>query len=53
MPTQAPRAVRNPATTKRENLMIRVDRAIKAVIAKAARLRGISASDYVRSVVVT
>jgi uncharacterized protein (DUF1778 family) len=33
--------------------MIRVDRASKGVIAKAARLRGISASDYVRSVVVT
>jgi uncharacterized protein (DUF1778 family) len=32
--------------------MIRVDRSSKGVIAKAARLRGISASDYVRSVVV-
>jgi len=32
--------------------MIRVDRPSKTIITKAARLRGISASDYVRSVVV-
>jgi uncharacterized protein (DUF1778 family) len=49
----APRAARTPAAAKSENLMIRVDRSSKGVIAKAARLRGISASDYVRSVVVT
>jgi len=53
MPAPAPRAARTPAAAKSENLMIRVDRASKGVIAKAARLRGISASDYVRSVVVT
>ncbi|MBL8954727.1 MAG: DUF1778 domain-containing protein [Myxococcaceae bacterium] len=38
--------------SKSENLMIRVDRPSKTVITRAARLRGISASDYVRSVVV-
>lgn len=37
---------------KSENLMVRVDRPSKSVIARAARLRGVSASDYVRSVVV-
>lgn len=40
------------ATGKAENLMVRVDRASKDVISRAARLRGVSASDYVRSVVV-
>lgn len=53
MSATAPRAARTTATAKSENLMIRVDRSSKGVIAKAARLRGISASDYVRSVVVT
>lgn len=33
--------------------MIRVDRTSKGIIAKAARLRGVSASDYVRTVVVS
>jgi uncharacterized protein (DUF1778 family) len=36
---------------KSENLMVRVDRTSKSVITAAARLRGVSASDYVRSVV--
>ncbi len=40
------------ATGKTESLMIRVDRSSKGVIARAARLRGVSSSDYVRSVVV-
>ena len=38
--------------SKSENLMVRMDRPSKGVIARAARLRGVSASDYVRSVVV-
>ena len=38
---------------KTENLMIRVDRSSKGIIAKAALIRGVSASDYVRSVVVS
>jgi uncharacterized protein (DUF1778 family) len=42
---------RKSETAKSANLMIRVDRLSKSVIAQAARLRGISASDYVRSVV--
>lgn len=33
--------------------MVRVDSSSKGVIVRAARLRGVSASDYVRSVVVT
>lgn len=37
---------------KPDNLMVRVDRASKGVITRAARLRGVSASDYVRTVVV-
>ena len=32
--------------------MVRVDRSSKTVISQAARIRGVSASDYVRSVVV-
>jgi uncharacterized protein (DUF1778 family) len=32
--------------------MVRVDQSTKAVIARAARIRGVSASDYIRSVVV-
>lgn len=39
-------------TGKPENLMVRVDRSSKKAIAQAARLRGVSTSDYVRSVVV-
>jgi uncharacterized protein (DUF1778 family) len=40
-------------SAKTANLMIRVDRSSKNVIARAARLRGVSASDYVRSVVLS
>lgn len=40
------------AANKSANLMVRVDRSSKAVITRAARIRGVSASDYVRSVVV-
>lgn len=47
-----PDAVRHPAPTKPANLMIRLDRPSKGAIARAARLRGVSASDYVRSIVV-
>ena len=52
MPAPAQRSPRSPAAGKTENLMIRVDRSSKGIIARAARLRGVSASDYVRSVVV-
>lgn len=46
-------APRRPAAPqKTANLMVRVDRSSKEVIAHAARIRGVSASDYVRSVVV-
>ncbi len=49
----APAVPRRPAsTTKTANLMVRVDLPSKQVIAHAARIRGVSASDYVRSVVV-
>ncbi|MBI2897872.1 MAG: DUF1778 domain-containing protein [Deltaproteobacteria bacterium] len=41
------------AAGKAENLMVRVDRGTKDVITRAARLRGVSASDYVRSVVLS
>jgi len=53
MPTPAQRSPRAATSGKTENLMIRVDRSSKGLITKAARLRGVSASDYVRSVVVT
>jgi uncharacterized protein (DUF1778 family) len=33
--------------------MVRVDRASKGIISRAAQLRGVSASDYVRTVVVS
>jgi uncharacterized protein (DUF1778 family) len=33
--------------------MVRVDRTSKGIITRAAQLRGVSASDYVRSVVVS
>lgn len=39
-------------TQKSENLMVRVDGRSKRVITQAATLKGVSASDYVRSVVV-
>lgn len=35
-----------------ESLMVRLDRASKAFLAEAAKLRGISLSDYVRTVTV-
>ncbi len=41
------------AAKKSGSLMVRVDRASKSVISRAAQLRGVSASDYVRSVVVS
>jgi uncharacterized protein (DUF1778 family) len=37
---------------KAANLMVRVDSASKGVVARAARLRGVSTSDYVREIVV-
>jgi uncharacterized protein (DUF1778 family) len=46
------RALQRTPSKKSENLMVRVDRSSKSVIARAARLRGVSASDYVRSIVV-
>lgn len=48
--TASPR--RSPSTAKTSNLMVRVDLPSKQVIAHAARIRGVSASDYIRSVVV-
>ena len=44
-------ATRSGAAGKSENLMVRVDPPTKRVITRAARLRGVSASDYVRTVV--
>jgi uncharacterized protein (DUF1778 family) len=44
-------ATRSGAAGKSENLMVRVDPPSKQVIVRAARLRGVSASDYVRTVV--
>lgn len=38
--------------SKSANMMVRVDPPSKSVIARAARLRGVSTSDYVRTVVV-
>lgn len=54
MTTQAAPPRRSPSAgaNKTANLMVRVDRSSKLVIARAARIRGVSASDYVRSVVV-
>lgn len=43
---------RSASGPKTANLMVRVDLPSKEVIARAARIRGISASDYIRSVVV-
>jgi uncharacterized protein (DUF1778 family) len=53
MPATAQRPARATSVGKTENLMVRVDRTSKGIIAKAARLRGVSASDYVRTVVVS
>ena len=53
MPATAQRTGRTASVGKTENLMIGVDRTSKGIIAKAARLRGVSASDYVRTVVVS
>ncbi len=39
--------------TSSSTLMVRLDEASKASVAKAAKLRHISISDYVRSVIVT
>ncbi len=53
MTTQAaPPRRSSTAANKTANLMVRVDQSSKQVIARAARIRGVSASDYVRSVVV-
>lgn len=52
MSTRAARAPRAAPQSKTASLMVRVDQSSKAVIARAARIRGVSASDYVRSVVV-
>jgi uncharacterized protein (DUF1778 family) len=53
MTTQAAHSRRSSsAANKTANLMVRVDRSSKQVIARAARIRGVSTSDYVRSVVV-
>jgi uncharacterized protein (DUF1778 family) len=53
MPATTQRTGRTISVGKTENLMVRVDRTSKGIIAKAARLRGVSASDYVRTVVVS
>lgn len=44
---------RRSAAQKSANLMVRVDHVSKQVIAHAARIRGVSASDYIRMVVVS
>jgi len=41
------------STTKPSSLMVRLDEESKTVLSKAAELRGISVSDYVRMVTVT
>ena len=46
------RQVRTPTPEKDANLMVRLDRDAKALLANAASMRGVSTSDYVRSVVV-
>ncbi len=48
----APPRRSSTAANKTASLMVRVDQSSKQVIARAARIRGVSASDYVRSVVV-
>ncbi|MEZ4314163.1 MAG: DUF1778 domain-containing protein [Polyangiaceae bacterium] len=52
MTTPAARPRRAKPASKSANLMVRVDRPSKDIITRAARIRGVSASDYVRSVVV-
>jgi uncharacterized protein (DUF1778 family) len=44
-------SVQKPAEIKAANLMVRVSPVSKRVIARAATLRGVSTSDYVRVVV--
>jgi uncharacterized protein (DUF1778 family) len=43
---------RTPTSKSSSPLMVRMDAASKAVLAEAAELRGISVSDYVRTVMV-
>lgn len=52
MTTSAQRSARKPTVAKAANLMVRVDPATKSVVTRAATLRGISTSDYVRTVLV-
>lgn len=52
MTTSAATPRRSASGQKSANLMVRVDLPSKQVIARAARIRGVSASDYIRSVVV-
>jgi uncharacterized protein (DUF1778 family) len=50
--TQIMRATQRSAVqTKSSSLLVRLDRPSKKTIAEAAHLRGVSTSDYVRSVV--
>lgn len=44
---------RSPEPRKRSNLMLRLDEAGKSAIVRAAELRSVSVSDYVRELVVT
>src|SRR5687767_9468812 len=53
MVAAARRSNRKRSAAKAANLMVRVDAAAKHVVARAATLRGVSTSDYVRQVVVT
>ena len=51
--TKSPTADVPPASVEKDtNLMVRVDKTSKALITKAAGLRGISTSDYVRTVMI-
>jgi uncharacterized protein (DUF1778 family) len=52
MPVVSRRSPGKPAS-KAANLMIRVDTASKGIVTRAAKLRGVSTSDYVREVVVS
>ena len=52
MSTRAARKLRDVPGGKTASLMVRVDPSSKAVIARAASIHGVSASDYIRSVVV-
>jgi uncharacterized protein (DUF1778 family) len=51
MHSAARRSTSKPAAAKAANLMVRLDPAAKSVIARAATIRGVSTSDYVRTVV--